>query len=86
VVKDLNSRNGISVNGERVSERALHHGDEIAVKGTKMIFLLEYPAPGEPPGASTDAETKVDPGSATPPRTQEPSRRDGTTQRSKGET
>lgn len=63
ILRDLNSRNGTCVNGELVAERVLHHGDEIAVKGTKMIFVLEYVSPEAPPDPSTEAETRIE----TPP-------------------
>jgi len=63
ILRDLNSRNGTRVNGELVEEQVLHHGDEIAVKGTKMVFILEYASPDAPSGPSTEEETKVE----TPP-------------------
>lgn len=37
-IKDLNSRNGVYVNGERVTEHALEPGDEIIV-GSSIIFF-----------------------------------------------
>lgn len=38
-IRDLGSRNGTFVNGERViSERALHHGDEIRIGATRLVF------------------------------------------------
>jgi hypothetical protein len=37
-VKDLNSRNGVYVNGDKVSEQALEAGDEIIV-GSSIIFF-----------------------------------------------
>lgn len=38
-VRDLGSRNGTFVNGERViAERALHHGDEIRIGATRLVF------------------------------------------------
>jgi FHA domain len=38
-VRDVGSRNGTSVNGERlVAERALHPGDELRVGKTRLIF------------------------------------------------
>jgi len=51
-IRDLGSRNGTSVNGERVREALLEHGDEIQVGPVKMAFLLE-PAAGE--GALRDS-------------------------------
>jgi hypothetical protein len=38
IVKDLNSRNGIFVNGERVTEGLLDPGDEIIMGSTVMIY------------------------------------------------
>jgi DNA-binding transcriptional ArsR family regulator len=45
-IRDLGSRNGTFVNGERViSERALHHGDEIRIGATRLVFRAsEAPA------------------------------------------
>jgi pSer/pThr/pTyr-binding forkhead associated (FHA) protein len=41
-VTDLGSRNGTLVNGERIlGPRALHHGDEILVGGTRLVFRDE---------------------------------------------
>ena len=38
-VRDLGSSNGTYVNGERIlSERALHHADEIRVGSTRLVF------------------------------------------------
>ncbi len=38
VLRDLGSLNGTYVNGERVSERILHPGDEITLGSTRIIF------------------------------------------------
>jgi pSer/pThr/pTyr-binding forkhead associated (FHA) protein len=39
-VKDLNSLNGVEVGGKPVlDERALHHGDEIILGNTRLLFL-----------------------------------------------
>jgi adenylate cyclase len=38
VLKDLGSLNGTFVNGERVTERVLSHGDEISLGSTRMVF------------------------------------------------
>ncbi len=40
-IRDLGSRNGTSVNGEKVREAILKHGDEIQVGPIQMAFLLE---------------------------------------------
>jgi pSer/pThr/pTyr-binding forkhead associated (FHA) protein len=37
---DLDSRNGTFVNGAVVSERRLHHGDQISVEESVFVFLL----------------------------------------------
>ena|SRR5271165_2367800 len=42
-VYDLNSLNGIFVNGERIGEATLHHGDHLQL-GT-FSFLVEYHPP-----------------------------------------
>ncbi len=46
--RDLGSRNGTFVNGERLfGERALHDGDEIVVGRTRLVFRAE--ASGDEP-------------------------------------
>jgi Nif-specific regulatory protein len=40
-VKDLDSLNGTFVNGERVEERVLQHGDRIMVGNTGFVFLTD---------------------------------------------
>jgi hypothetical protein len=41
-VIDLGSSNGTHVNGERIlGPRALHHGDEILIGGTRLVFRAE---------------------------------------------
>ena len=39
-LRDLESRNGTFVNGGVVSERRLHHGDQISVGESVLVFLL----------------------------------------------
>ncbi len=46
-ISELGSRNGIKVNGLTVEEALIHYGDEIAVKDTKMMFVLEVDSTGE---------------------------------------
>lgn len=47
-VRDLNSRNGTFVNGERIiGERPLHPGDEIRVGKTRITYRLEDAAAAE---------------------------------------
>jgi serine/threonine-protein kinase len=41
VLDDLGSRNGTRVNGMKVIRCVLQPGDEISVKGTRFVFLLE---------------------------------------------
>ena len=38
IIKDLNSRNGVYINGEKVHEQALNDGDEVILGSTVMIF------------------------------------------------
>src|SRR5687768_2739200 len=38
VLKDLGSLNGTYVNGERVGDRVLNHGDEITLGSTRILF------------------------------------------------
>jgi hypothetical protein len=67
VVKDLSSRNGTFVNGERIwGERPLYPGDEIRVGGTRILFRSDEPIPEqrttvspEPPPAVTPRERDV---------------------------
>jgi DNA-binding CsgD family transcriptional regulator len=41
-LRDLGSRNGTHVNGERIfGERVLHAGDEIRVGGTRIVYRME---------------------------------------------
>jgi pSer/pThr/pTyr-binding forkhead associated (FHA) protein len=67
-VRDLGSRNGTFVNGERVAaSRALHHRDELRVGATRLVFCLADPsstdlAPtttAEPPPPLTRREVDV---------------------------
>jgi hypothetical protein len=67
VVKDLSSRNGTFVNGERIwGERPLYPGDEIRVGGTRILFRSDRPVPDsrttvgpEPPPNITPREREV---------------------------
>ena len=42
-IRDMNSTNGIKVNGSRVLEKLLHPGDEITI--AKRKFTIEYELP-----------------------------------------
>lgn len=44
VVRDLRSRNGTYVNGLPIEERALHHGDEIQIGHSVLVFVRDIPA------------------------------------------
>lgn len=41
IVRDLQSHNGTSVNGSKLSERALEHGDQIKIGDSVFRFVLE---------------------------------------------
>jgi pSer/pThr/pTyr-binding forkhead associated (FHA) protein len=65
-VRDLGSRNGTFVNGQRVwRERPLHPGDELRVGATRLVYRGEGPADGkstqasEPPPELTRREREV---------------------------
>src|SRR5437667_5633912 len=48
-VRDLSSRNGTVVNGERIwAERPLHPRDEIRVGVTSVVFVSDQPSVEEP--------------------------------------
>lgn len=44
-VRDLGSRNGTFVNGERLlGDQVLHHGDEVRLGTTRLVFRTDTPA------------------------------------------
>ncbi|RME52487.1 MAG: FHA domain-containing protein [Deltaproteobacteria bacterium] len=45
-IKDLNSSNGTYVNGEKISEKRLEHGDRITMGGIQLEFHREWEEPG----------------------------------------
>lgn len=58
-IRDLGSRNGTFVNGERiVSERALHHGDEIRIGATRLVYRASE-APAADLTAAVDAAPEL---------------------------
>ena len=67
VVKDLSSRNGTFVNGERIwGERPLYAGDEVRIGGTRILFRSDQDpkeqwttVSPEPPPAITPRERDV---------------------------
>ncbi|HMF12502.1 MAG TPA: FHA domain-containing protein [Gemmataceae bacterium] len=44
IVRDLNSTNGIKVNGQRVMKKLLHPGDELMIGKRKFTINYEMPA------------------------------------------
>lgn len=38
IIEDLNSRNGLTLNGREVHQRKLHHGDTIMIGGFRLKF------------------------------------------------
>lgn len=61
LVRDLQSRNGIFVNGQRCKERALAHGDRIAA-GRQVLELQLVESPGEavrPPDLARSTTEKL---------------------------
>jgi DNA-binding CsgD family transcriptional regulator len=65
-VRDLDSRNGTFVNGQRVwRERPLHPGDELRVGATRLVHRSDQPSGGqatqasEPPPQLTRREREV---------------------------
>lgn len=58
-VRDLSSRNGTFLNGERVDrDRPLAAGDEIRIGGTRLVFRAERTGPD--PGVTEGAERPPD--------------------------
>jgi adenylate cyclase len=55
-VRDLNSTNGVKVNGTRVQEKVLHPRDELSV-GRRRKYLIQYEMPT---GQSRLEEEEVD--------------------------
>jgi hypothetical protein len=54
-IRDLNSRNGTFLNGERIwGERPLRPGDEVRLGQTTLLFRVEEPV--EPGGSTVGAE------------------------------
>ncbi len=61
-VRDLGSQNGTYVNGMPVVEQELHHGDQICVGNSLLLFLLEgdESRPATSPIVFTETVQKVD--------------------------
>jgi pSer/pThr/pTyr-binding forkhead associated (FHA) protein len=47
-IRDLNSTNGIKVNGIRVYQKVLHPGDEISIGKRRFTIQYELPAKFDP--------------------------------------
>lgn len=47
ILKDTNSRNGVSLNGKQITEAILNHGDQIALGGSDFVFEQILPLPEE---------------------------------------
>lgn len=54
-VRDLNSTNGVKVNGTRVQEKLLHPHDELSIGKRKYNIVYQTPA-GQRPMEEVDAE------------------------------
>jgi serine/threonine-protein kinase len=54
-VKDLQSRNGVIVNGKNVTERQLKHNDQITISGITLRFKASATSAAEVPDDSDDA-------------------------------
>ena len=64
-VRDLGSRNGTYVNGEKiVAERVLRSGDELRLGGSRLVFWMTREADGAP----ADDETETGRSILRPPR------------------
>jgi pSer/pThr/pTyr-binding forkhead associated (FHA) protein len=56
-IKDLNSTNGIKVNGARVPQKMLYPGDEVTI--AKRSFLIQYELPLDRKGGLDEVEEDV---------------------------
>lgn len=55
-IRDTRSRNGIKVNGERVTQKFLHPGDELSI--AKHRYEIQYQATGPAPIEDTEESRK----------------------------
>jgi hypothetical protein len=59
-IRDLNSRNGTFVNGERIwGERPVRPGDEIRVGETRLVLRVDAPVDAEAATAGADAAPEL---------------------------
>jgi hypothetical protein len=68
-IRDLNSTNGTRVNGMRIVEAKLHHGDQVRLGSVEMRFESDVKKASQPlPPTQTGVDiTQVGAGSAPPP-------------------
>src|SRR2546426_9325656 len=62
IIEDLQSANGVTVQGKRLAPRvphALHDGDEILICSTRMVFHADPPSPKLPQAGLMAARTVV---------------------------
>ena len=59
-VRDAGSTNGTLVNGVRVQERVLQHGDSIALGTSTFLFLLDEEGPSSPANEVTLTDLAID--------------------------
>ena len=52
ILRDLGSQNGTVVNGEKIAERTLADGDQVALGDARLRFTLASPGVGSKPAAS----------------------------------
>jgi adenylate cyclase len=56
-IRDLNSTNGVKVNGTRVQEKLLHPGDEVSIG--KHRYVIEYTLPSNQSVLDEDLEEDI---------------------------
>lgn len=59
-LRDLDSRNGLYINGNRVREAILCHGDRVTIGPYKLIFETDDPGSVFIPGHVVDLSTNVE--------------------------
>jgi DNA-binding NtrC family response regulator len=73
IVRDLGSRNGTLVNGDRIKQHLLVEGDVIAISNTWLVFALaEGQSPRDAAAEDTHAIDDTTPGISTPQPVREP--------------
>lgn len=67
VIRDLGSRNGVRINGERIEEASLEDGDEIAIG--PIVFRLDWPrstSEAQAPASPEEETPEIDSGDLVP--------------------